>query len=352
MKVLLLPSNIASDMSHKVKALRSRGIDARGLCLGGHQIQTGDGLTTYSQNRDDLVRSAFNRISFYKRMWDWLQWADILHWYWGMGTFEKQMVKLCNKPGVVQWFGSDIRIPDIDFEINPHYASAFFNGYEYRAIESRENSLNNQRQFADVGFYPLEDSHSTRFIDKGLFPVRFKTTQFIVLSDYDPVFPRADQNRPLLLHSPTAPNAKGTKFVLDAVERLKASYDFEFLLLERMARQEALEVMSHCDIYIDQLIVGSHGYGAVEAMAFGKPVICYINPVAGKDYPRELPIVNADPDNIEEVLANLIQNAARRHELGIKGRLYVEKYHSEEKTIRDLIETYEIVLDLHRGAKA
>ncbi len=106
--------------------------------------------------------------------------------------------------------------------------------------------------------------------------------------------------------------------------------------------------MKQCDVYIDQLIIGGHGYAALEAMAFGKPVVGYINPVLGKDYPSDLPIFNANPDNIAERLEVLIKDAALRNELGKKGRAYAEKYHDGEKIARELVKIYEEVIRLHR----
>ncbi|HSK72878.1 MAG TPA: glycosyltransferase, partial [Pyrinomonadaceae bacterium] len=161
-------------------------------------------------------------------------------------------------------------------------------------------------------------------------------------------FPDPLNKKPVVVHSPSAPVAKGTKFILQAIESLKAKYDFEFVLVENMAREKALETMRGCDIFVDQLIIGSHGYAAVEAMAFGKPVVCYINPVTGKNYLPELPIFNANPENITEKLEILLKDGALRNELGKKGRNYVEKYHDDKKLAENLAKTYREVIRLHR----
>ncbi|HKX82821.1 MAG TPA: hypothetical protein VJL58_01260, partial [Pyrinomonadaceae bacterium] len=74
-------------------------------------------------------------------------------------------------------------------------------------------------------------------------------------------------------------------------------------------------------------------------------------PFIGKDYPADLPIVNADPDTIEGKLEALVQNAALRNELGRKSRAYVEKYHDDQINARELVGIYEEVIDLHRGKR-
>lgn len=351
MKVLLLPVNIASDLSHKVRALKKIGVEARGLSFGEHPIQTAADIKLFTQVKGEYVSNRIKRLLFYKQMYDWIKWADILHWIWGFGSIpfrlDKKLVQRYDKPGVIQWVGSDIRIPEIDFTVNPFYKEAFFNGYEYD-FESRENSLQNQRNFADVGFYPLKFIGMEQYIDNDLFPKCFRMWQSVVLSEHLPHYPNLNQRKPLLLHSPSAPVAKGTQHVLQAIDKLKPKYDFDFNLVQGMERQRALEIMSQCDVYIDQVIYGMHGSAAVEAMAFGKPVVGYINPVIGKDYPNDLPIVNANPDNIAEKLEILVRDAVLRHELGKKGRAYVEKYHDDKKIAHELVDIYTEVIRLHK----
>jgi hypothetical protein len=351
--ILLLPQNIASDLSHKVRALRAAGINARGLASGASPIQTTTDVKIFPNINRKSIRGKIGWLLFFRQMRQWIKWADVLHWFWSFddAKLDKKFVEGFDKPGVVQWGGSDIRIPDLDFAVNPFYKTAFEDGYEYAFYESRERSLANQRDFADVGFYPLEFVGMERYIDRELFPQRFRVWQSIALAEHEPNYPETNKTKPLLVHSPSAPNAKGTKYILEAVECLKTRYDFDFKLVENMPRREALEIMKRCDIYIDQLILGSHGAAAVEAMAFGKPVVCYINPIIGKNYPPELPVFNANPDNIAEKLETLIKNADFRRELGVKGRQYVEKYHGDKKAADDLVEIYKRVISLHEARR-
>lgn len=351
MNVLLLPYNIASDISHKVRALKSIGINARGLTFGSHTIQTHTDVKVLPGYSSNPVINRFNQVRAFAELYRAIKWSDVIHWLWDFGTLpldlDKKVLKFFDKPGVIQWCGSDIRIPEVDFEVNPFYESAFNDGYEY-TFESRENSLRNQRNFAEVGFYPLEFIGTAQYIDRNLFPNRFQTWQPLVLSEHSTNYPNPNKEKPLIIHSPSAPFAKGTKHVTRAIENLKLKYEFEFVLVQGMEREKALQIMSQCDIFIDQLILGIHGYAAVEAMAFGKPVIGYINSVIGKEYPSELPIVSASPETITEKLEVLVKDASLRHELGKKGRAYVEKYHDEKKVAKQLVEIYREVIHLHQ----
>ena len=66
------------------------------------------------------------------------------------------------------------------------------------------------------------------------------------------------------------------------------------------------------DIIVDQLIYGWWGSTALECMALGKPVICYLNPEMKESFftlfpeYESLPIIESDVNNIYRVLKNLI----------------------------------------------
>lgn len=350
MKVALLPYNTASDLSHKVRSLRSLGVDARGLALGGHAVQSADDIELVPQKPGQFIRNRIRRVSFARKLKAAIDWADVIHWMCDFGSLpyrvDKSLAKHGRKPGIIQWAGSDIRIPEYDFDINPFYKQAFFNGYEY-CHESLTSSMRNQRDFADLGFYPAEFIGMGRYIDRRIFPKTFRVWQSVVLREHPLVLPDPAKTRPLIVHSPTAPVTKGTRYILEAVDRLKLRYEFDFQLVQNMPRRDALQYMAACDIYVDQLILGVHGSAAVEAMAFGKPVVCYINPVIGSDYPHDLPLVKSDPVRVYDTLEGLINKPLLRSEIGARSRTYVEKYHEDTKVAGELVSIYEEVLELH-----
>nr|WP_242637877.1 MULTISPECIES: glycosyltransferase [Bacillaceae] len=76
-------------------------------------------------------------------------------------------------------------------------------------------------------------------------------------------------------------------------------------------------------------------------MALGKPVVTYIRPdLAESSFPSDLPIVNANPDNLFEQVKKLLTNPELRRQYGIKGRRYAEKYHSHDRVADQLIKIY------------
>ena len=90
----------------------------------------------------------------------------------------------------------------------------------------------------------------------------------------------------------------------------------------------------------------------MEAMAFGKPVMCYIMPrVFEGGLSEECPIVNTNPDNLKEQLIKLITNPQLRHNIGIKSRAFAEKFHDVNKISGQLLEIYKLELEKMHNAE-
>ena len=143
----------------------------------------------------------------------------------------------------------------------------------------------------------------------------------------------ASSDGPLVIHAPTCRGVKGTRFVLEAVDRLRAEgVPFRFQLVEGMTRAQARRLYEQADLAIDQLWLGWYGGLAVELMALGRPVICNIRDDGLRFLPPgmadDLPIIRAERTSLTDVLREWL--TTRRHELtrrGEESRRYVERWH-------------------------
>lgn len=346
MKVLHLPVNIASVPSHTVRALRQIGVEAQGLVQGGAIVHSGDGLRVI----DTSVGRYSPRWGWRKLIWTHsflrlIRWADVIHWYFGAPALpfglDLALVKRLRKPAIVEWMGSDIRIPEIECADNPYYAAVFQHGYEYSHMESLGNSRRLQQRFAAAGFASGAAVGIAQYVQQDIFPSSYILPQRLVLSDYRPVYPDPRARRPVIVHSPTAPIAKGTPAVCRVIDQLKSVYNFEFRLVQGVPRFKSLEIMQAADIFLDQFILGDRGMASLEAMAMGKPVICYIKPSLRAKYPADLPIVNATLETLPTVLEELLLDGNLRHQVGRLGRAYVERHHDGLKIAPMLKTIYE-----------
>ena len=67
---------------------------------------------------------------------------------------------------------------------------------------------------------------------------------------------------------------KGTEYIIDAVNKLKEDFNIEFILLENKPQDEVLKLLKEkADIFIEKIVGPSYALSAIEAMAYGIPVI-------------------------------------------------------------------------------
>jgi hypothetical protein len=145
-----------------------------------------------------------------------------------------------------------------------------------------------------------------------------------------PNAPTSPQNPLRIVHAPNHRHFKGTRFLIEAVEQLhREGLALELKLVERLPNDEALAIYRTADLVFDQGLIGFHGYFAIEAMALGKPVICFIRkPEAYLIDHENCPIINARPETLAGAIRQLALDRGRLRELGHAGRRYVEKYFS------------------------
>ena len=149
-----------------------------------------------------------------------------------------------------------------------------------------------------------------------------------------------------ILHAPTDRGAKGTKHILETLDKIKLEYrNVKVVLLENIPNNKAREIYKEVNLVIDQVLIGWYGGLAVEAMALGKPVVCYIRGEDLKFIPpemkKDMPIINANPGNLYEVLKKVIEERDRLLSLGEKSREYVKKWHDPVKIAMRMKKIYE-----------
>jgi glycosyltransferase involved in cell wall biosynthesis len=246
---------------------------------------------------------------------------------------EAPLYRLSGVKAVVIPYGADIyvysRIPD------PSVRHALMISYPTRARE--EHSVAQRiaywSQHADV----IVIGYTLEGIGRWDVPagnmVCIDTSLWKARSSYSNADGR--NGRVKIVHAPNHRGAKGTEFLIQAVELLvQEGLDIELVLLERVQNEKVREQMQDADIFADQFVLPGHGLGAIEGMACGLPVMSnlslnsYSRLFRRYSYLNECPILASHPENLMENLRLLVRNPRLRRELGKAGREYVEKYHS------------------------
>jgi hypothetical protein len=353
MRVLHLPLNIASQMDVLVRAQNDLGLHARGLAINPVSMVSSDSLEALRVDRRTNWAYRASGLRNLPHVLRAIHWADVLHWHFGEcalpRNFDLKIATWLKKPGVVEFWGSDIRIAEIESEMYPSYARArSLNLYPH--ADSRAESAARQKLFASAGCECIVSDPVLRpHLQANLFSALHSSNRSIDLAEFQPNYPRADNTRPMIVHNPSNRLVKGTAAVLAAIEALRGRFDFDFRLITNLPQRDALQLVRECDLLIDQVILGTYGLVSIEAMAFGKPAVCQINSLLLDRYMPDCPIVNANPDNLAEVLAGLLTDGQRRHDLGRRGRAYVEKYHDSHQIARQLASIYQALIDRRRA---
>lgn len=148
-----------------------------------------------------------------------------------------------------------------------------------------------------------------------------------------------DLTKPLrVLHAPNHREIKGSDYFIHAIEELRAEGEFiELVLVEKLPNEEIRRLINTVDLVADQLIIGWYAMFAIESMAMGKPVICYLREDlkqlyinAGLIGENEIPLIDCSPANVKSVLRELLHDPSKLRDAGLRGPEYVRRHHSTE----------------------
>lgn len=317
MKIFHGQVEIAGQMGILCGELKKRGYEAKAY----------NSFHSYLGYEEHLVNTTEEEIAAqYERLIDEF---DVFHFHYASSLLKDYkdlpLIREKGKKIIMHHWGNDVRFHDVARINNPyvytgdsppneviHERLSVISQYVHEAIvQDEEVAAYVRPYYKKVHIVPIA-------IDLSKFPPR-------------PARPDGERReRLLVIHAPTNPEFKGTKPIEEAVAALQAKYDFDYRRIEKTNHEDAIRLYAEADLIIDQILCGSYGLFCVEGMALGKPVITYIRDDLVSTFPPELPVMNANPDNIKEKLEELLGNAALREEIGARGRAYAEKYHAKE----------------------
>ncbi|MEN5396089.1 glycosyltransferase [Achromobacter xylosoxidans] len=147
-------------------------------------------------------------------------------------------------------------------------------------------------------------------------------------------------------------NIKSTHIYLPLIDRLRAEgHSLELISVSGVANKDVKYYQAQADIVLEMLTYGFFGANGREALMLGKPLVCYLRPEWLEsmrreipEYVDELPVVNATPDTVYEVVKQLIENKQQRDEIGRKSREFAVKWHSTGAAAERLDRVYSSLL--------
>lgn len=152
------------------------------------------------------------------------------------------------------------------------------------------------------------------------------------LEAWSPGPPPLGGRQPVVAHIPSAGATKGTHLVSPVMERLAAQGRLSYDSVSGIPSADMPARIRQADIVLDQFRVGSYGAAACEAMAAGRIVVGHVlAEVRATILERtglELPIVEATPRTLAEVIESLLDDPEGARSIAARGRVFVEKVHS------------------------
>lgn len=319
------------------EALRSLGVDATALSYISHPYGFRSDIELDLQRLPRAIRP----IRMFLFAVHALRHYDLFHFHYGNSLLPAQLdlpiFKSLGKRIAVHFHGSDIRNQEFVLHIADRYLKPEQTKGDVPPLstESQRRRVARWRSYANAIFVSTPDLLK-------IVPEAVYIPQPIDLSQWEFVSIENPHRSPLVvLHMPSHRGMKGTEFVLKSVAQVNSlGHNLELRLAEGYNRNEVRELYKDADIVIDQLLIGAYGLVSVEAMATGRPAICYISDDVRPLYPDSLPVLSATPLDLGDVLLKLITNNSLREHLGHEGRGYVERYHDARTVAEALLDYY------------
>lgn len=158
-----------------------------------------------------------------------------------------------------------------------------------------------------------------------------------------PCWPRTD-GVPVLLHAPSDESIKGSALIRSAIERLRQRRPLEYVEIRRLPHADALKQYRRADLVIDQVLTGWYGGVAVEAMAQGKPVACYLRSEDLHFVPpalrAELPLVRLTPSTLEDDLEQALLRQREWRLWGEQARAFALRWHHPGRIAQAMVQAY------------
>ncbi len=341
-RLLIAPVNFASQAYLWARAAETiPGVSARNLVFGytpqGNSnrpdvsIPGGAGMLSKrwaGRQREEIIKG-FTHVLYEAE-------RSILRAYYD-GDLAKEVRDL-QRTGVKVAFlshGSDIRVPSEHVERERF--SPFAEELDGLTEEHRTTTLKNRailKQF-DVPKY-ISTPDLSQYLDDTLWlPIlaNSKTWEGLPPS-------QLGKRKPVVLHVPSRSAIKGTKFISAAMKQLQEEGLIEYMEREHVPNAQMPELVGSADVVIDQLTMSLYGVSSVEAMLAGRVVVAQVGPFI-RDYIREatgyeLPIVEANPETIYEVVRDIALHPENYIALESEGMAFAHNVHSQQRAAKAL----------------
>jgi len=275
------------------------------------------------------------------RTWQRRQRADVLHGFTHViieagrhlfgdvyGTSVADEVRALREAGIrvaLLSHGSDLRSPERHAREHPYspYTGDQWPLTPVLAEEAARHRALIEQAGAPVFISTLglrDDAPQATWLPVVIDPDRWRTSAEVLTADV-----------PLVVHAPSSTVVKGTQLIEPIVERLVAEGLIRYERITGVPADEMPAFFGRADIVLDQFRIDDYGVAACEAMAAGRVVVgavdTRVRDRVREQTGRDLPIVQADPASLEQVLRGLLADRAGARAIALQGPSFVREVH-------------------------
>lgn len=134
---------------------------------------------------------------------------------------------------------------------------------------------------------------------------------------------------PVVLHaaSRAVPPIKGTAVIAPVLESLHASGRIRYVSAENIPHAQMPALVAGADIVVDQILTGSYGVAAIEAMCAGRLVVGSVAKDVRALLHGELPIIDAPGGKFAEVMDEVLSQLDHFAAVAAEGPGYAARWH-------------------------
>jgi hypothetical protein len=226
--------------------------------------------------------------------------------------------------------GSDVRVPSLHREINPY--SPFEPSLRATTLLEQQS-----RRLASIinGFDGATFVSTPDLLD---FVPAARWLPVVVADDgwSSPVHPALERARPVVVHVPTNPWLKGSHLADPVLQPLHDKGVIDYRRLQGITPEEVRRQLLDADVVLDQLLLGSYGVVAVQAMLAGRLVLAHVHERVRARIDQELPVVEVTPDTLGQVLERVVAERDSYAATAAEGTAYARTVHDGRRSAQVL----------------
>ena len=146
------------------------------------------------------------------------------------------------------------------------------------------------------------------------------------------------RDRPIVVHAPSRSVLKGSHLIDPLLDEMCRRGVIEYRRVENVEPADMPALYMDADIVVDLVGTANYGAAACEAMAAGRIVVSHVSElVRGSVRERtglELPIVEATPNTIVDVVARLMEDRDEARRIGALGSAFVGAVHDGRQSVK------------------